>query len=113
MRIMSLKIVDQCPTCGSNRVRQGSKDKVLIAWGFNGTGLIVELSKDGILATQTSDLSDWADEVFGSIDCPPNKKMSVWEGMVIINDDEQICKGKLRDLTVREWNCLKEGIPLW
>ena len=111
---MPVEIVDKCPTCGSNRVRQGSKDKALVAWGYHGSGLVMEITGDGLLASQIDSMSDWADEVFIDLEDAINDGLSVWEGVIIVNEEgERSCKGKFRKLTDEEWGNLKKGAPLW
>jgi predicted nucleic acid-binding Zn-ribbon protein len=111
---MSIEIVDKCPTCGSNRFRQGSKDKALVAWGHHGTGLVMEITKNGVLANQIDHMSDWAEEVFADLEDVEKEGMSVWEGVVVINEEgERACKGKFRNLTDEEWGALRDESPLW
>ena len=111
---MAVEIVDRCPTCGSNRVRQGSKDKALIAWGCQGGGVIVATTAGGLLESQIESMSDLADEVFADIEEEQKEGMSVWEGVVVLNvDGERVCRGKFRDLTDEEWANLRAGSPLW
>ena len=111
---MPVEIVDKCPTCGSQRLRQGSKDKALVAWGLHGSGLVMEITKDGVLASQIDSMSDWADEVFSDIEDVAKEGMSVWEGLVVVNvEGERVCRGKFRELTDEEWASLREGAPLW
>ena len=113
---MSVEIVDKCPTCGSQRLRQGSKDKALVSWGHHGSGLVMEITKNGVLASQIDSMSDWADEVFSDsgLDDVEKDGMSVWEGLVVVNEEgERVCRGKFRKLTDDEWANLREGAPLW
>jgi len=111
---MPLEIVDKCPTCGANRIRQGSNDKALVSWGHHGSGLVMEITKKGILASQIDSMSDWADEVFVDLEDVIKDGLSVWEGTIVINEEgDRSCKGKFRKLTDEEWANLIEGAPLW
>lgn len=111
---MTVEIVDKCPTCGSHRIRQGGKDKALVAWGHHGSGLVMEITQKGILASQIDSMSDWADEVFADIEDVSKEGLSVWEGIIVVNEEgERSCKGKFRNLNDAEWANLREGAPLW